>query len=77
MLGQPGFFEFMVSRTNERTKQGKEWKFGIIQLIATKHPNILQQQLGTEKLIEVQVYIKRGVFFVPAEVAMEIATQDM
>lgn len=34
------------------------------------------QTFGTEKVVELQVYIKRGIFFVNPEVALEVATKD-
>jgi len=64
-----------MNRGTELTKPGKEWKFTIVQKILQLHQDLVMQSFGTEKVVELQVFIRRGVFFVNPEVAMEIATK--
>lgn len=75
MMSHPGFFEWLTNRMTENAKAGKEWRFTIIQKILTRHKDVVESILGAEKVADLQLYINRGIFFMPTEVALEVATK--
>jgi hypothetical protein len=41
----------------------------------TRHKDVVENTLGSEKVAELQLFINRGVFFMLPEVALEVATK--
>jgi len=75
LMPYPGFYEFITNRNTENTKEGKEWKYTIIQTMmktAERSPDIIPKQ----KQNELTRYLNNGVFYVASEATMEVATQD-
>lgn len=74
LLTHPGFFEWLTNRTTEVAKQGKEWKYSIVQGLLD-HKDAVETTLGGEKVSELKMYLTRGIFFLPTEAALEVATK--
>jgi 26S proteasome non-ATPase regulatory subunit 5 len=64
--GEPGFIEFLLNRSTERDKEGKEAKFGIIQSIC-QNSEEAKLALGNVNYLKLRRYINEGAFFVEPE----------
>tara|TARA_R110002050_G_scaffold42569_1_gene102444 strand:- start:1191 stop:1421 length:231 start_codon:yes stop_codon:yes gene_type:complete len=73
MCGHPGFFEWLLSRNNETSKVGSEWKFGLVQLLLKKK-HIIKAHFGDVVVKDVMVYEKQGVFYKPYQAKVEVAS---
>ncbi|KAL6071779.1 26S proteasome non-ATPase regulatory subunit 5, variant 2 [Balamuthia mandrillaris] len=83
---RPGFFEFITNRSTETTKEGKEWKYAILQTLyklstaqnkAGRPPSkeLLREAVGSEKYEVVERYLRNGVFYVRGEHQLEMETR--
>lgn len=71
MNNQPGFREYLLDRSSEKTKEGKELKFSIVSSLANSPT--AAEVFGQPYMVQLKVYCAQGAFFVraQAEVAME------
>eukprot|EP01133_Synstelium_polycarpum_P003809 gene3809-4391_t len=72
----PGFFEYLVSRTNEQSKVMREWKYTIIQVLVQHQQSILDTANTKEQWRQLTEYLKRGIHYIPSEANVQIATQE-
>ena len=63
---EPGFVEFLLNRSTEKDKEGKEAKFAIIQSIC-RDGEEAKSALGTVNYLKFRRYMNEGVFFVEPE----------
>jgi 26S proteasome non-ATPase regulatory subunit 5 len=64
--GEPGFIEFLLNRSTERDKEGKEIKFAIIHSIC-QNSEEAKLALGNVNYLKLRRYINEGVFHVEPE----------
>lgn len=64
----PGFIEYLLDRTTEFDKQGKEMKFEIVRTLAESPTSC--ETLGNIVVSRMQQYVNDGPFFVKAEVVV-------
>ncbi|XP_052219531.1 26S proteasome non-ATPase regulatory subunit 5-like [Dreissena polymorpha] len=71
MSDHPGFREYLLDRSTEKTKECKEWKYNLVLTLA-KSPTV-SEVFGPPYVVQLKVYCNQGPFFVraQAEVAME------
>lgn len=71
MNNHPGFREYLLDRSTEKTKEGKEGKFRVIWTLANSPTS--SDIFGQPYLIQLKAYCSQGPFYVrvQAEVAME------
>ena len=71
MNNHPGFREYLLDRSTEKTKEGKEGKFEIITTLANS-PTV-RDIFGDPYYVQLKTYCSEGPFYVraQAEVAME------
>ena len=71
MNNHPGFREYLLDRSTEKTKEGKEGKFAVISTLANSPTST--EIFGSPYMIHLKVYCSQGPFYVraQAEVAME------
>jgi len=70
LLEHHGFLEFLLTRQNEASKTGKEWKFAIVKTLYEQKNVQLQQ----EQMKRLHFYLINGPFYVSAEAAVDVAT---
>lgn len=63
---EPGFMEFLLNRSTERDKEGKEAKFAIIQSICQGGEDA-KLAIGNVNFLKLRRYVNEGVFFVEPE----------
>lgn len=66
MNNEPGFIEFLLNRSTEKDKEGKEAKFAIIQSIC-QNDSEAKVALGNVNYLKLRRYINEGVFYVEPE----------
>ncbi|CAF1589750.1 unnamed protein product [Rotaria magnacalcarata] len=66
MNAEPGFIEFLLNRSTERDKEGKEAKFSIIQSIC-QNVEEAKSAIGNPNYLKLRRYINEGVFYVEPE----------
>lgn len=71
MNNHPGFREYLLDRSTEKTKECKEAKYAVISMI-TESPTVAEI-FGQPYVVHLRVYCNQGPFYVraQAEVAME------
>ena len=71
MNNHPGFREYLLNRSTEKTKEGKEGKFEIVMTLANS-PTV-RNIFGDPFYVQLKTFCSEGPFFVraQAEVAME------
>ena len=67
----PGFKEYVLDRSTEHSKEGKERKFELVQALAVSPTSV--EILGQPYVVHLREYVNQGPFYVAAqsEVAME------
>jgi len=73
LWGYSGFREFILDRRTETNKEGKEWKFAVIESTNRCDSKSI---LGDDLVEELQDYLKHGPFYTPARQA-EVDTGEM
>lgn len=63
---EPGFLEFLLNRSTEKDKEGKESKFAIIQTICDDAEQT-KTILGNVNFLKLRRYLNEGVFYVEPE----------
>jgi 26S proteasome non-ATPase regulatory subunit 5 len=66
MNAEPGFLEFLLNRSTEKDREGKEAKFAIIQSIC-QNGEEAKLALGNVNYLKLRRYINEGVFYVEPE----------
>ncbi|CAF0964444.1 unnamed protein product [Adineta steineri] len=66
MNNEPGFLEFLLNRSTEKDKDGKETKFAIIQSIC-QNSDEAKLALGNVNYLKLRRYINEGAFFIEPE----------
>ena len=66
MNAEPGFLEFLLNRSTEKDKEGKEAKFAIIRSICDNGDEA-KAAIGNVNYLKLRRYINEGVFFVQPE----------
>lgn len=66
MNNEPGFIEFLLNRSTERDKEGKEAKFAIIQSIC-QNGDEAKAAFGNVNYLKLRRYVNEGVFHVEPE----------
>ncbi|XP_045203324.2 26S proteasome non-ATPase regulatory subunit 5-like [Mercenaria mercenaria] len=71
MNSHPGFREYLLDRSTEKSKEGKEGKFAIISTLANSPTSA--EIFGQPYIVQLKAYCSQGPFYVraQAEVAME------
>ena len=71
MNNHPGFREYLLDRSTEKTKEGKEGKYEIITILANS-PTV-RDTFGDPYYVQLKTYCAQGPFYVrvQSEVAME------
>ena len=71
MNDQPGFREYLLDRSTERSKECKERKYMVISTLAESAT--VAEIFGQPYMVQLKVYCNQGAYFmrVQAEVAME------
>ncbi|WAR31298.1 PSMD5-like protein [Mya arenaria] len=71
MANHPGFREYLLNRSTEKTKECKEKKYNVVLTLANS-PTVAEV-FGNPYVVQLKVYCNQGPFFirVQAEVAME------
>ena len=71
MNDHPGFREYLLNRSTEKNKEGKEGKYAIIQILADS-PTV-RDVFGDPYYVQLKTYCSEGPFYVraQAQVAME------
>ncbi len=64
----PGFKEYLLNRSTEATKEGKEGKYHIVKTL-TNSPTV-QEIFGQPYFIKLKTYENEGPFYVLAEAAV-------
>ncbi|XP_023224982.1 26S proteasome non-ATPase regulatory subunit 5-like [Centruroides sculpturatus] len=64
----PGFLEYLLDRSTEYTKEGKECKFGVVEVLL-KSP-IIENIYNTEAIMQLREFYKMGPFYVPTEASV-------
>lgn len=59
-----GFFEYAENRFTENTKQGKEWKFSLMEALAA-NPYVASGSVGPARLSKLREMLREGPFYVP------------
>ncbi|PRP83820.1 hypothetical protein PROFUN_08935 [Planoprotostelium fungivorum] len=80
LVNFPGFFEWLMNRNSENTKEGKEQKFEIVRrLLRTLEKRVRENQprgaLDVARAAELNRYIRNGPFFVDAEAAVFVESK--
>ncbi|OWZ24637.1 hypothetical protein PHMEG_000243 [Phytophthora megakarya] len=73
LLSYGGFFEFLMDRTTEPTKETREWKFAVLDAVLASP---FQSQLDASLLEKLQASLRRGPYAgaaAPAEMELESA----
>ena len=73
LWGFSGFREFILDRRTETSKEGKEWKFAIIESTMQCDSKSI---MGEDFLEELQDYLRKGPFYAP-RVEAEVDTGEM
>ena len=79
LFAYPGFLEFIVNRGTETTKEGKEWKYAIIESIVMgekEYDNRAREALGEAAFDQRVAYLTEGVHYVRGELATKIASKS-
>jgi len=71
LLSQPGFFELLLNRENERTMEGKEGKYAVVQAIMNSPAKGL---LADEIVMKLQKVLNEGPHYV-APIRPELMTE--
>lgn len=66
MNNEPGFLEFLLNRSTEKDKEGKEMKFAIIQLIC-QNGEEAKTVFGNVNYLKLRRYVNEGVFYIEPE----------
>lgn len=66
MNAEPGFIEFLLNRSTEKDKEGKEVKFAIIRSIC-RNDEEAKLAMGNVNFLKLRRYINEGVFFAEPE----------
>ena len=66
MNNEPGFVEFLLNRSTEKDKEGKEAKFAIIQSICHDGEEA-KLAFGNVNYLKLRRYVNEGVFYVEPE----------
>lgn len=66
MNAEPGFIEFLLNRSTEKDKEGKEAKFSIIQSIV-QNGEEAKSACGNVNYLKLRRYVNEGVFYVEPE----------
>ncbi|CAF1280400.1 unnamed protein product [Rotaria sp. Silwood1] len=66
MNTEPGFIEFLLNRSTEKDKEGKEAKFSIIQSIC-QNGDEAKLAMGNVNYLKFRRYVNEGVFYVEPE----------
>ncbi|CAF0896289.1 unnamed protein product [Rotaria sordida] len=66
MNAEPGFIEFLLNRSTEKDKEGKEVKFSIIQSIC-ENGEEAKLAIGNVNYLKFRRYINEGIFYVEPE----------
>jgi 26S proteasome non-ATPase regulatory subunit 5 len=66
MNNEPGFIEFLLNRSTEKDKEGKEAKFAIIHSIC-QNSEEAKLAIGNVNYLKLRRYINEGVFYVERE----------
>ena len=74
MNSQPGFHEYLLDRSTETNKEGKEAKFEVVSALAEAPTS--GEVFGRPYLLRLKEYVREGPFFVKvqSEVALEGAS---
>lgn len=64
----PGFLEYLLDRSTETTKEGKECKFALVEALI-KSP-IIEDIYNVEAMFQLREYYKMGPFYVPTEASV-------
>eukprot|EP00741_Cyanophora_paradoxa_P008034 tig00001249_g7773.t1 len=73
LLAQPAFFEWLLDRSTETTKEGKEWKFGAAQ--ALHRASFGKELLGAKRAVELATHVRLGPFFKQTTAAVAVSDQ--
>lgn len=77
MFAYPGFFEFLINRSTDTTKVGKEWKYAIIEsLVRNQEENRVREVLDDAASDTLLSYLAQGVFYQRGENATMIASKS-
>ncbi|ELR19410.1 HEAT repeat domain containing protein [Acanthamoeba castellanii str. Neff] len=79
LFAYPGFLEFIVNRGTETTKEGKEWKYAIVESIVMgekQYDNRARETLGEAAFNQLVTYLTEGVHYVQGELATKIASKS-
>ena len=68
MNDHPGFREYLLDRSTEKNKEGKEGKYAIIQILADS-PTV-QDIFGDPYYVQLKTYCSEGPFYVRAQAQM-------
>jgi 26S proteasome non-ATPase regulatory subunit 5 len=66
MNNEPGFIEFLLNRSTEKDKEGKESKFAIIHSIC-QNGEEAKLAIGNVNYLKLRRYINEGAFFIEPE----------
>jgi 26S proteasome non-ATPase regulatory subunit 5 len=66
MNSEPGFIEFLLNRSTEKDKEGKEAKFSVIQSIC-RNSEEAKLAIGNVNYLKLRRYVNEGAFFVEPE----------
>eukprot|EP01117_Protostelium_nocturnum_P019585 TRINITY_DN8533_c0_g1_i1.p1 TRINITY_DN8533_c0_g1~~TRINITY_DN8533_c0_g1_i1.p1 ORF type:complete len:504 (+),score=154.40 TRINITY_DN8533_c0_g1_i1:41-1513(+) len=78
LFNYPGFFEFILNRNSEATKEGKELKYEVVQRLVKsieKYPS-LTNVVEKSKFYELQRYTRQGPFHVEASSAVAVESRS-
>eukprot|EP01027_Heterolobosea_sp_BB2_P016695 GEZU01023729.1.p1 GENE.GEZU01023729.1~~GEZU01023729.1.p1 ORF type:complete len:310 (-),score=109.72 GEZU01023729.1:65-994(-) len=74
LVEYPGFVDWITDRETETTKEGKEWKFVIVQRILASRNAI--RILNSQHYVKLSTFVKFGPFYKPTASAVVVATRD-
>ncbi|CAF0946957.1 unnamed protein product [Adineta ricciae] len=66
MNNEPGFLEFLLNRSTEKDKEGKEMKYAIIQSIC-QNSEEAKSAIGNVNFLKLRRYLNEGVFYIEPE----------
>jgi 26S proteasome non-ATPase regulatory subunit 5 len=78
LFAYPGFLEFLVNRSTETTKEGKEWKYTIIEAVVMgeRKDNRARDVLNEDAFGLLTAYLGQGVHYIQGELAAKIASKS-
>eukprot|EP01132_Coremiostelium_polycephalum_P002676 gene2676-3320_t len=75
MMREPGFFEYLISRTNETTKQFKDLKYSIVTTLVNNQKDLLDNQDWKSQWNQLTLYAKLGPLYIQPEANVQIADE--